>query len=111
MEPNGYLMAGRLALWLGLAGAAASLLVSARLSFAPAGAGGLEEDPRRRQRLQLARSLYLFAAALVVFAWGYFVWQLLAQNFQSVYVYQHSSQEMPFKNIFAASWAGQAGSF
>lgn len=65
----------------------------------------------RRKVLWAARIAFALTAASVVFCFGRLMWLVVNHKFQYEYVFNYSSADLSFPWNYAATWAGQEGSF
>src|SRR5258708_34740566 len=64
-----------------------------------------------KRLLWAARGAYLLTGAAVFAAAGRLMWLVVNQQFVYKYVYQFTSPDLKFPFTYAATWAGQEGSF
>lgn len=64
-----------------------------------------------RKTLWAARAAYSVAAASAVFCFGRLMWLCVQHQFQYKYVFEYVSNDLGFPFVYAATWAGQEGSF
>ena len=60
---------------------------------------------------RIGRAAWGVMTASTVAAWGLLVVLIATHQFQYLYVYEHSSRDLPMYYLFSASWEGQEGSF
>ncbi len=64
-----------------------------------------------RKTLQAARAVYALAATCIIFSFGRLMWLVVHHQFQFQYVFDYSSEDLGPPFLYAATWAGQEGSF
>ena len=60
---------------------------------------------------RIGRAAWGVMTASTVAAWGLLVVLIATHQFQYLYVYEHSSRDLPMYYLFSASWEGQEGTF
>src|SRR5207253_1090495 len=93
--------AGVVLLWIGLISAIVTI----------AGYGLALARPRCRKTLWGARLAYFLTAASVLGTFGVLASMITTRQYQYHYVFEHTGNDLHGWFRFAATWAGQEGSF
>jgi len=64
-----------------------------------------------RKTLWAARAFFALSAASIFFCFGRLMWLVVNHKFEYEYVFSYSSADLSFPWNYAATWAGQQGSF
>lgn len=72
---------------------------------------GFRDGSLPYKRPRAAGWIYSLHTLMLLMAAGTLMWLIVAHRFEYLYVWQHSSTELPWQYLFSSFWAGQEGSF
>jgi cytochrome c-type biogenesis protein CcmF len=88
-----------------------SFILAALAAWSYIQAPGFRDGSIQFKRPRMAGWLYSLHTLMLLMAAGMLMWLIVAHRFEYIYVWQHSSTELPWQYLFSSFWAGQEGSF